>query len=435
MATEKIESYNEALSFIHGTARFGSRLGLDRMRALAEFILPEGYKKTEFLHIAGTNGKGSVTAMMASVLQKQGYRAGQYISPYLEDFRERIQINGDFIPKEDLVKFADLVKRQIPLLNEHPTEFEIVTAIGLGYFIEQECDYIAWEVGLGGRYDATNIVTPKICVITTIDIDHTAQLGDTLAKIAFEKAGIIKPGTPVVTGVTEEEPLSTIKEIAKNQNSPVITVGENGNVTWRQVESKGKRQIIDIRGPGYSFKDLIIPFAGKHQQQNAAVAVAALMASGIPIGESALRQGLEETFWPGRLEYLQEKPKIILDGAHNIAGAKVVSDFLKTLERDRLIMVFGVLEDKDHKDIVKALASHCDKVYTTTPNTPRALDPKILAQEVKEYCPDTHAIPGIEDALSTALSDLEEGDALLVCGSLYLVGPSRTFLRGRLGIT
>jgi dihydrofolate synthase/folylpolyglutamate synthase len=416
--------------------RFGSRLGLGRIKALLNLLLPNGLN-TRFLHIAGTNGKGSVTAMISSILQRAGYTTGQYTSPYLEDFRERIQVNGKMIPKEDLVKLTALIKDKISRLEEHPTEFEIVTALGFLHFVESNCDYVSLEVGLGGRYDATNVITPEVSVITTISFDHMEQLGNTLGKIAYEKAGIIKPGVPVVTGAVEDEPLEVISRVARDLNANLITVGKDNtcDVKWREVSSNIDSQLVDVIGSSFKYEDLLVNLPGRHQQQNAAIAIAAIKSAQIPIDENAIREGLGDTYWPGRLESLSYKPRIVLDGAHNAAGAIVLSDFLKRLPKRRLIMVYGVLQDKSHKEITQTLVPFSDTSIVTKPDTPRALDPYVLAREVQELCSDVKVIPSIEDALDTALNLLSPDDVLLVCGSLYLVGPARTHLRRRLGIS
>ena len=474
----KIEArYQDALDWIHSTMRFGSKLGLERIARLLE-VLGNPQADMRFVHVAGTNGKGSVTAMVASVLQQSGYRTGMYISPYLEDFRERIMINGKKIPK---AKVSDLVDRIKPAIDDlvkegfdHPTEFEINTALGLMYFAEENCDYVSLEVGLGGQFDATNVVTPVVSVITTIGYDHMEQLGNTLAQIAFEKAGILKPGVPVVTGVSEDEPLSVIKKRAEDLGCPLTIVGNVpfADVTWKEVPNETplpedmpfpKGANIDLEGPGYSFRDIHVPLLGKHQELNAALAIAALMHARvkplrlsvlegvkpeseeteqtkkldllpIALDEQGIRTGIARTIWPGRLEIMNREPLVILDGAHNPQGAQVLSEFLKELKGRKIICVYGILGDKSYQEATSLIVPLCDEIIVTKPRTPRALDPNVLADETRKYKDKVWVKEDLEGALELALGRASSNDVVMCCGSLYLVGPARTFLRQKFNI-
>ncbi len=446
--------YQKTLDWIHATSRFGSKLGLERILRLLT-ILGNPQNQVKHLHVAGTNGKGSVTSMLASALYAAGYRTGMYISPYLEDFRERISLNGKMISKEALVRVAQSVKSAVgQVIDEgydEPTEFEIVTAAAFLYYAQEACDYVALEVGLGGRFDATNVVTPLVSVITTISYDHTDRLGDTLEKIAFEKAGIIKPGVPVVTGAVEPEPFGVISRIARENGCSLTTVGEVGSgtqVTWNEVSRSLDGQVIDVFGPGFEYRGLRIPLLGKHQQQNAAIAVAALEAtmatsrSPIHIDRKAIAAGINRTVWPGRLEVLSKNPLVILDGAHNPAGAKVLSEAMRDVPRRNLICVYGILGDKSYPEATSYIVPMCDKMILTTPDTPRALEPAVLKTEVELHIgqstnPSAKEIiiePDMARAFDLALGEAGRDDAILCCGSLYLVGPLRTHIRKRLGI-
>jgi dihydrofolate synthase/folylpolyglutamate synthase len=440
-------AYQEALNWIHSTMRFGSRLGLERVGRLLS-LLGNPEKDCEFLHVAGTNGKGSVTAMMAGALRASGYRTGTYISPYLEDFRERIVLHGMMIPKGDLASMVAEVRPRVQeMLSEgfeHPTEFEVITALAFLYYSRQECDYVSLEVGLGGRFDATNVVTPAVSTITTISFDHTERLGDTLGKIAFEKAGIIKPGMPVVTGVTAEEPLAVIRDRARELGSPLFIVanGPGADVTWEEVSYSMDGQVIDVRGPSFEYAGLKVPFMGRHQQQNASLAVASLELARpltrqgrLYLDRAAVAHGIASTTWPGRLEVLSRKPTVILDGAHNPEGARVLAEAMEEVPRRRLICVLGILGDKAYKEVVSSVAPMCDHVVVTRPDTPRALDLDLLAGEVKRYLDEVEIEPDIGKAIDKALAKACFDDAVLCCGSLYLVGPVRTHLRSRLGMT
>ena len=439
--------YDEALKWIHSTMRFGSRPGLERIGYLLR-LLGDPQICCEYLHIAGTNGKGSVTAMIANALRACGYRTGMYISPYLEDFRERISLNGRMIPESDLVEMVDEVRPKVQemlsLGHEHPTEFEVITALAFLYYKLRDCDYVSLEVGLGGRFDATNVVTPAVSTITTISFDHTDRLGDTLAQIAFEKAGIIKPGVPVVTGVTAREPLEVIRRRAQELGAPVFIVADSSgaDVTWREVSYSMDGQVIDVFGPNFTYKGLEVPLRGRHQQQNAALAIASLELARprnrrrtLYLDRSAVAHGIATTAWPGRFEVLSRNPTVILDGAHNPDGARVLAEAMKDVPRKRLICVLGILGDKEYKQVTAKIASMCDTVVVTRPETPRALDPSMLAEEVRRYVSDVEVQPDIGKAIDLALAKADPEDVVLCCGSLYLVGPARTYFRSKLGIT
>ncbi|MGI6662294.1 MAG: bifunctional folylpolyglutamate synthase/dihydrofolate synthase [Bacillota bacterium] len=441
------ESYEEALSWIHSTMRFGSKLGLERIRKLVE-LLGHPERHSEYVHVAGTNGKGSVTAMVASALSANGYRTGRYISPYLEDFRERIAVQDKMISREDLVELVGIVRPAVEEMvgqgEDHPTEFEIVTALAFLYYARQGCDYVALEVGLGGRFDATNIVTPAVSVITTISLDHTDRLGNTVGKIAWEKAGIIKPGVPVVTGTSDEEALRVIRARAEGIGSPLFTVSDKrrADVTWEEVSYSMEGQVINIQGPAFRYENVRVPLLGRHQQANAAVAVAALE-FGRPknrdgrfrLDRSAVRHGIATTQWPGRMEVMSKHPLIILDGAHNPEGAKALRDTLVSFPKKRTVCVVGILGDKSYKEATSLIAPLCDEVIVTKPDTPRSLDPDLLAAEVKRYLPSVTVEPDLHKALEEALKRTGQEDMLLVSGSLYLVGSARTYISSKLGMT
>ena len=510
--------YQDALKWIHSSMRFGSKLGLERISSLLE-LLGNPQKTTKFIHVTGTNGKGSVTSIVASVLKEAGYRTGMYISPYLEDYRERIMLNGKKIPKSKAASLVDRIRPAVEKLIqegfEHPTEFEVNTALGFLYFAQENCDYVALEVGMGGRFDATNIVTPVVSVITTIDFDHMDRLGNSLSEIAYEKAGIIKPGVPVVTGAVEQEALNVIQKRAAECGSDLTIVGNVpfASVTWEDVtcsikttkeESRSKDelsfldgQIINISGPGYEFRNLKLPLLGRHQQQNAALAVAALKAArvrplsvtaldpgdtdallcetgklnqdmkpkgsptvsstvcrvspeqkrdnspfasqalpaSISLDEQGIRAGIARTVWPGRLEVMHRNPVVLLDGAHNPQGAKVLAEFLQKFSGKRIVCVYGILGNKCYKESTSLIAPLCDEIIVTKPHTPRALDPELLAREVRQYTDKVIIEDNSDKALELALSRVSSEDIVLCSGSLYLVGPARTFIRNKFGIS
>lgn len=443
MAKQDMLTYEQTLEWIHDTPRFSRNLGLNRFLHLLE-RLGNPHRRMKFVHVAGTNGKGSVTAMIASVLKASGLRTGMYTSPELEDFRERIMVNGVMIPVQSLCRLARQVRAACQDMvsegHEHPVQFELITAIAFLYFAEASCQYVSLEVGLGGRYDATNVVVPDVSVITTVSLDHTEVLGNTLPEIAFEKAGIIKMGVPVVTGVTEKAALDVIRAEATRAGSNLIVVGSSPgyDVTWDETSYSIEGQAISVRGPGFQYENLRIPLLGRHQQLNAAVALSALNVlrrSGVDLAEDAIRQGMASTVWPGRLEVMSRAPLVILDGAHNPDGARMLKDFLRDVPRKRLICVLGVLGDKLYRQITDSISPLCDHIITTTPSSPRALPPDQLAREVKRVnaYADIEIEPEPARAIDRAMAIASSDDLVLCCGSLYLVGPIRAHLRSRFG--
>ncbi len=462
-------AYQDALKWIHSTMRFGSKLGLERISSLLE-LLGNPQNNTKFIHVTGTNGKGSVTSIVASILKEAGFRTGMYISPYLEDYRERIMLNGRKIPKDKVVSLVGQVRPAVEQLVkegfEHPTEFEINTALAFLYFAQENCDYAALEVGMGGRFDATNVVTPVASVITTIDFDHMDRLGNRLSEIAFEKAGIIKPGVPVVTGAVEEEALAVIKRRASECGSGLTIAGDTVEFTGKLAGTTSSDlavldgQIINISGPGFEFNNLYLPLLGRHQQLNAALAVTALKAAqvgypnctrdsqmqranhprsshlnSIALDQQAIRTGIANTVWPGRLEVMHRNPVIILDGAHNPQGARVLAEFMQRLSDRKIVCVYGILGDKCYKESTSIIAPLCDEIIVTRPHTPRALDPELLAGEAAKYIGKVFIEDNCGKALELALAKVSSRDIVLCCGSLYLVGPVRTYIRNKFGIS
>lgn len=426
--------YEEALAYIHGLGRFGSRLGLERITRLLD-LAGRPHSDLRVIHVAGTNGKGSVTALVASVLQAAGYRTGMYVSPYLEDFRERIQVDGQCIPERDLAAWVEslrpLADRVVAEGLDHPTEFEFITLLAMCYFAARRVDYVALEVGLGGRFDATNVVAqPLACVISNIALDHTDRLGHTLGEIAFEKAGIIKPGCPVVTGARDPEALEVIARVAREKGSRLLVAGEDFSWQERYCDWRGQR--VDLDCPDRRFADLFIPLVGRHQQSNTACAVTALEV-GVPgLPERTVREGVAGCRWPGRLEVLAESPLVVIDAAHNPDGAAALRQALDLFPRRRLVMVLGVLKDKNAEAMVPLLAPLADLLVATTPVGPRAGAPERIAHLARPLCREVAVEPDLADALEVALGAAAPQDMVLVAGSIYLVGPARALLRQRL---
>jgi folylpolyglutamate synthase/dihydrofolate synthase len=423
--------YRETIEWIHSVNRFGMKLGLDNIKRLTEAMgnPQDSYK---IIHVAGTNGKGSVCAMTASILKEAGYRVGLYISPYLEEFNERIQINGVNISNEDLARLATQVKAIIDEMVQngfsHPTEFEVVTAIGFKYFEEQGVDFAVVEVGLGGRFDATNVVKPLVGVITNIGYDHMDVLGDTLPKIAFEKAGIIKKGIRVVSYPQEPEVLDVIKVRCKEEDAS-LTVTALNNISLRDASPHG--QIFDYGG----LKGLRIKLLGEHQLLNAATAIEAirnLQGYSVNIDEKAIKKGLENARWPGRLEVMKENPYIVIDGAHNPQGALALRKAIEDIfDYKKLILIMGILKDKDVDGILRTLLPVADAAVLTKPNSPRALSAHELNIMVMSNMPGlkTYCEDDIKKAVEKGIGLADKDDLVLICGSLYLIGEVRKILR------
>lgn len=438
-------NYNEALEFIHNTAKFGSKLGL---RNITELLKRLGDPHTSFpaVHIAGTNGKGSVTAITAAILHQAGYRVGMFVSPYLENFTERIQVNFQEIPGEELAKLTKQVKEQIDRMVgdgfNHPTEFEVVTALGFLWFARQKVDIAVIEVGLGGRLDATNVIQPLVSVITSISYDHTGILGSTLSEIAFEKGGIIKPGVPVVSYPQAEEAEKVLVDLAEKHGCSYYPVSP------KQVRERyftfGEQQ-FDFSWKTETFQGLTISLAGKHQQLNAACALSCILILkeyGFNLSTEAIYSGLKNSRWPGRLEMAGNNPAILLDGAHNPSGATALADAVKQYFSDQQVyLILGVLRDKDVETVTRTLCSIADKVTVTRPNSPRSAPVEELAGIAEKYHSDVEICSSLNEAIDLGIDWVrkyeksEEGKfgkrMLIISGSLYLVGEAKAILRNK----
>ncbi len=409
-------NYNDALRYIGSRLRFGIKPGLDRIRRLL-CRLGEPQSNLRFIHVAGTNGKGSTCTMTAAGLMAAGYKTGLYTSPYICDFRERIQIDGQMIPEDDL---ARLTERAAAIIDDddETTEFEVITCIAMMWYAEQGCDYVVLETGLGGRLDATNVIEAPVAVaITRIDLDHTAILGDTLGQIAGEKAGIIKKGCPVVIGCNQpKEALTVLEEHCAQLDAKVIHPKRDGvTIVSRSIEG------TDI---DYDGLRLHIPLVGDHQIDNAITAVELLRTAGVP--DKAIFDGIAKAYIPARMELLSKNPVVILDGAHNPNGAEALARSIKTLlEGKKVIAVMGVLRDKDYGCELSMLAPLFERIYCTDGFSDRCQTAAALAKAASVYT-DTIVCSTPEAAVSQAIEQAQkEKIALVVCGSLYLAGRVR----------
>lgn len=420
-----------AIEWIHSTCKLGSKLGLENVTELSR-RMGDPHRRFRSVHVAGTNGKGSVCAMLYTILRAAGYRTGLFTSPYLVDFRERIQADGVLIPYEDLARIADRVRDAVNgMLADgwnHPTEYEIVTVIGFTYFAEQGLDAAVIEVGLGGRLDMTNIVSPDLCVITPVSLDHTRILGDTIAKIACEKAGIIKKGIPVVSSSQEPEAARVLREIAGEHGAP-ITFADNTDV--RVISAGLEGQNIDFHLDGQWETGYTLPLIGPHQAENALttrLAAEELRRLGYAIPGEALGQGIGRARWPGRVEVAGRDPLLILDGTHNPAGAIALRDAVSPfLAGKKTVLMMGMMEDKDVIKVAAVLAPMAEQAVAARVDNPRAMDTKSLAEIVGKYIP----VQSVDDpvkALGFAKELAGKDGAVLVTGSLYLVGAVKEIL-------
>ncbi|NLI91977.1 MAG: bifunctional folylpolyglutamate synthase/dihydrofolate synthase [Peptococcaceae bacterium] len=430
--------YLETMAFIKNLTKFGINLGLHRIRSLLQ-RLGNPHQRLRIIHIGGTNGKGSTTAILQSVLQQAGYRVGMFISPHLHDYRERIRINDELISRADIVRGISTMR---PVLEEmvadgmeHPTEFEVSTALALYYFAEKRPDFVLLEVGLGGEIDSTNVVTPVISVLTSISMDHMDYLGETLEEITRVKAGIIKEGVPVITSVDKPESLQIIKQFSTRKRSRLLQVGRD--VRWEKVE--GQILAFHYLGLKHHYLGLELSLYGEHQFINASVALAVCEMLEelfhIDIDENAVRKGLETVRWPGRLEMISQNPKILLDGAHNTDGMKTLVKALRDYEggpfqRNKLLLCIGILQDKEVEKIVNLIAPLANEIIVTKPDSPRAGDWKAVGRLAEKYL-DPGKIHVVEDpvlAVEEGIRRMETDDMLCVTGSLYMISAVRKYL-------
>lgn len=427
-------NYNEALQFIHESHKFGMRLGLDNIKKLLE-LLGDPQNNLKIIHVAGTNGKGSTCSFISSILKESGYKVGLYTSPFLETFTERIRVNGENIREEEVGKIVSLIKEKIEIMvsegYSYPTEFEIVTAMAFYYYNQEKVDFVALEVGLGGRYDATNVIDkPVVSAITSISLDHTGILGDTLAKIAFEKGGIIKENCPTIVYPQQEEASEVIKNICAEKKSKYI------ECDFKNIEIKSSNinsQIYNCNINGKELRDLEIKLIGDHQIKNSIVALNVIEYLNdikiTNISEENIRKGLLGTKWPGRIEKISENPMFIIDGAHNEEGAKSLANSIdKYFENKNKILVIGMLEDKDIDSVLDLLIPKFNKVITTTPDNPRAIDANKLKEKIERYNIEVTCKPNIKEAVDYALEISNKDDVIISAGSLYMIGNVRTII-------
>ena len=414
----------EAFDYIESAGLLGSKPGLDRINALCA-ALGNPQEKVRYIHIAGTNGKGSVAAMLNSILISAGYKTGLYTSPHLCRFEERIKICGADIPKRRLAGIIGKIKECADNMSDKPTEFEIATAAAFLYFYEEHCDIAVLETGLGGRLDATNVITaPVLSVITGIALDHTSILGDTVEKIAFEKGGIIKEKRPVVTGgdIAAKE---VLKDIATKRNAPFFIANK----------SRLSGVSVTLGGTAFDFVPygrIKLSLSGAYQAGNACSALTAvevMRKEGFKISKKAIRAGLLAVRWPARFEVLSKRPLIIYDGAHNPQGAALLKETLGALHIEKAVFLSGAMRDKDYAAFAGTLTPLTELVFTVKPDNPRALEPEALAGAFNESGARAKAYKTVRGGVRAAISAAKKANMpLVICGSLYMYSEVKTAL-------
>ena len=411
-------TYTQALEYIHSVVWKGSRPGLERItELLGKLNNPQDGLK--FIHIAGTNGKGSNSAMLESILRAAGYKTGLFVSPYIKHFNERICVNGKPISDGDLAAATAAVRPFADSMSDAPTEFELITAIGLVHFLKEKCDVIVLETGMGGRLDSTNVIKdPLACVITGIAMDHTAFLGDTVEKVAAEKAGIIKKGSPVVWGGYDKGARGVIEAKAQEMGS-FFVAAEDTPMTVREMTLSGT--VVD-----YGKREGVqLPLLGTYQPQNLATVLSTvdvLQANGVKISEEAVREGIATVRWRGRFEKLCDTPLIFSDGAHNPEGIAAAAKGIKQYFPDRPVaLLTGVMADKDYTDMVRMLAPVTCRVFTLTPDNPRSLSAAEYAEVYRKAGIEASAHDTVEQAVAAAVAYARDtGTPLFSLGSLYM---------------
>ena len=419
----------EMIERIHARGRFSGKPGLHRIRALMK-ALGDPQDQLKYVHVAGTNGKGSTCTMIASILRESGYRVGLYTSPYLVKFHERIAVNGELISDEALVRLSQRTEEAAKSValpqGEHIGEFEFVTAVAFQYFLEQKCDIVVLETGLGGSFDATNVIkAPEVAVITSISLDHMAVLGDDLESIAQTKAGIIKPGSSVVSACGQA---AIVEDVLRGAASALI-IPE----TPQLIESSVKSQTFTYKEGVY-----VTTLHGKYQIENAATTIEtikALTSRGFKIDQNSTVRGIQIAKIAARMEIVSQEPLIIIDGGHNEDGVRATVESLYTDSCKDFTLVIGMVGDKSVDCCVRQFSTIAKRIIATEPNSERALPAFELSKIAQQYCSDVSAFSTLHQALDFVLADASKNDKIMICGSLYLAGSAKEYFANRQNIT
>lgn len=422
-------AYQECLDKIYKLGRFGIKLELDTILNILRF-LNHPQKNYQVVHVAGTNGKGSTATYIAAILRQAGFKTGLYTSPHLIRFNERIMVNKDPISDEDVVKAYEAVNA-VDIGKRKATFFEIATAMGFYHFSQKDVDWAVIETGMGGRFDATNIVFPKISVITNLSIEHTEYLGSTIQALAREKGGIIKENTPLVTAVSQPSGIAVLKKLAQKKSAPVYEFKKDFS-----IKKDPRKPTYTYKGIGQTFKSLTKPLPGDHQRENLSLALAACEIIFKQLNPSdrqhhlsmdIVTKGLESARWPGRLEHIRENPLVILDGAHNLHASQVLKKHLSaTLDGKKLTLVVGILDDKPHEKMLENLVACADRVIITKARIERSLPPETLRKAVQKLSNvPVSIIENVGEAVTHAVETTDKKDAVCIAGSLYVAGEAK----------
>ena len=424
--------YGEAIEWLFAIRRFGSKRGLEYVSHLLSLI---GDPQDDFssVHVTGTNGKGSTTNMVASILAEAGFRVGMFTSPHLSTFTERIQINGRQIPVADVLRLVDLIKPLCEEMDEdpelrHPAFFEIITAMAFKYFSEEGIDFAVLEVGMGGRLDATNVVKSLVSIITNVSLEHTEVLGDTVLEIAEKKAGIVKEGGVLVTATRDDDVYALFEKICMAVGSRIFRVGTD--IKFERVSADYEGQRFKLKGIRDEYEGLILPLIGEHQLLNAAAAVGAVEAlgfHGVNVSRKAIERGLEKVKWPGRMEVVQRNPLVVLDGAKDVEAMKAVKEaLLGDFSYERLVAVVSISSDKKIPQMIGELSQAVDRYVVTTHRIMgRAADPILIVEEAEKFGKPSEIVTNVKDAIGRAMELAGEDGMVIVVGSVFLVGEAR----------
>jgi dihydrofolate synthase/folylpolyglutamate synthase len=426
------DAYQKSLDYLYGLEKFGMIFGLNQIERILS-VTGNPHKEIQAIHIGGTNGKGSTAAMMSSILQKEGYRVGLYTSPHLIRFTERIKVNGKEIEEKEVAALTEWMKKEIEAAGIAPrfTFFDFTTAMAFHYFKQKLVDLAVLEVGLGGRLDSTNVVDPLISVITNVAKDHEEHLGKSILKIAGEKAGIIKKGRPLITAATTPQALHLFSKVCREKESPFYRVGKE----FRYARAEDGD--FDYEGLNRKLWSVHLNLKGFHQIINAATAFGAMEVLedlGYRVSTDAMIDGVREVEWPGRLEMVSSSPGVILDGAHNPAGALVLKESLeKEFQFQHLVLLIGIMKDKDIQSIFQLLAPLADHIILTRPHTDRATPPLLLKKILGRSGKKAEIVEDLNEAIARGLSLVGKEDLLCITGSLYTVGEARAYFRPERG--
>jgi dihydrofolate synthase/folylpolyglutamate synthase len=417
-------SYQSCLKNMYSLRRFGIKMGLSTIRKILTG-LGNPQKSFACIHVAGTNGKGSVASSLASILTRAGYKTGLYTSPHLVDFNERIQVNHRPITNANVMAAYRAI-RKVHSGDREPTFFEFATVMAFFEFARQKVDWAIIETGMGGRLDATNIMRPRISIITNISLEHRDYLGNTLAQISGEKAGIIKNRTPIITGIRQKKALAVVEKTARDKSAPLYRLGKDFKV---RRHASGDFSYYGLKA---TWRHLKTGLLGRHQVDNAALVLAAceILKDRTPqLSLEDIQIGLIQNRWPGRLEMVADKPRIILDGAHNFIAARNLARFLSTnLAGQNITMIIGILDDKPYKAMLNCLLPTADRVILTRAKINRAMEPEKLETIAKNILPAVSIIPDVKQALASAIKTAKPDDVICVAGSLYVVGEAKEAL-------